>query len=140
MTVSEIRAAQAAALIDEVAFEVVNESEQSTNAPVVRAPARPTIELEGGVTWARLTPGPEENTEFLHIRYEIGAKSGAKMSRHNGREFTLVLEGELLLELGFESYLLKPGDSIIFDSTTPHRLTNAGQVPMHAISVIFNRE
>jgi len=140
MTVSEIRAAQASALIDKIEFEVIDESEQSSNAPVVRVHARPTIELEGGVTWDRLIPGPEEGIEFLHIRYEVGARSGAKMSRHNGREFTLILEGELLLELGFENYLLKPGDSIIFDSTTPHRLTNVGPVLMHAVSVIFNRD
>jgi quercetin dioxygenase-like cupin family protein len=60
------------------------------------------------------------------------------MSHHNGREFQLVLAGEMLLELGFERYRLKAGDSIIFDSTTPHRLSNAGQEPMRAISVIFN--
>lgn len=139
MTASELRTAQAAALIDasKLGFE---EGDPPSKEPIVRANARPTIELEGGVTWARLTPDPEDKIEFLHIHYEVGASSGARMSRHNGREFTLVLEGELLLELAFESYLLKAGDSVIFDSTTPHRLTNAGQVPMRAISVIFNRE
>ena len=140
ITVSKIHAAQAATIIDKIEFKVVDESDQESNTPVVRAHARPTIELEGGVTWARLTPDREERAEFLHIRYEVGARSGANMSRHNGREFTLILEGELLLELGFESYLLKPGDSIIFDSTTPHRLTNAGSVLVHAVSVIFNRD
>ena len=140
VTTSGIHASQAAALIEKIVFDLVDENEQSLNAPVVRAHARPSIELEGGVTWARLTPGSEERIEFLYIRYEVGARSGAKMSRHNGREFTLILEGELLLELGFENYLLKPGDSIIFDSTTPHRLTNVGPVLMHAVSVIFNRD
>ncbi len=139
MTASEVRTAQDAALIDALKFDG-DERAVSTNSPVVRANARPTIELEGGVTWARLTPGPENKIEFLQIRYEVGARSGAKMSRHNGRELTLVLKGELLLELGFESYLLKAGDSVIFDSTTPHRLTNAGQEDMQAISVIFDPE
>ncbi|MCG3211936.1 MAG: hypothetical protein FOGNACKC_05582 [Anaerolineae bacterium] len=139
MTASEVRTAQDAALIEALKFDG-DERAVSTNSPVVRANARPTIELEGGVTWARLTPGPENKIEFLQIRYEVGARSGAKMSRHNGRELTLVLKGELLLELGFESYLLKAGDSVIFDSTTPHRLTNAGQEDMQAISVIFDPE
>jgi transcriptional regulator with XRE-family HTH domain len=113
---------------------------RKSRSPVVRANARSTIELMGGVTWARLTPGSEEDAEFLQICYEVGASSGAKMSRHSGREFGLILEGELLLELGFERYLLKAGDSIIFDSTTPHRLTNAGQASMQAIWVILNRQ
>jgi transcriptional regulator with XRE-family HTH domain len=105
--------------------------------PVVRRGARPTIELEGHITWQRLTSKAESGIEFLQTCYATNAKSGEKMSHHSGREFHYVLEGELLLELGFERYLLKAGDSIIFASTTPHRLSNAGSVPMHALSVIF---
>ncbi|MCC6802774.1 MAG: cupin domain-containing protein, partial [Anaerolineae bacterium] len=36
-------------------------------------------------------------------------------------------------------YTLKPGDSIIFDSTTPHRLSNQGKETMRAIWVVINR-
>jgi mannose-6-phosphate isomerase-like protein (cupin superfamily) len=57
------------------------------------------------------------------------------MSRHNGREYGVVVSGELLLELGFERYHLEPGDSIAFDSSTPHRLSNPGATEMHAIWV-----
>jgi len=137
MNPSQLRAAQAAALIDHSDLGFDGRDHQS-KGPVVRVNARPTIELLGGVTWSRLTPSPEDGIEFLHIWYDIGATSGEKMSHHAGREFHLVLEGELLLELAFERYLLKTGDSIIFDSTMPHRLSNAGQTPLRAISVIFN--
>jgi transcriptional regulator with XRE-family HTH domain/quercetin dioxygenase-like cupin family protein len=137
MTAGQLRAARAAALIDlaELGFD---DGQHPPKEPVIRSNARPTIELLGGINWQRLTPGPERGIEFLHICYKVGAKSGEKMSHHSGREFQYVLEGELLLELGFEQYLLKAGDSIIFDSTTPHRLSNAGDVPLRAISVIFN--
>jgi len=108
--------------------------------PIVRANLRPHIELLGGIIWERLTPTAEDGVEFLQIYYEVGATSGEKMSHHSGREFQFVLEGELLLELGFESYILKAGDSIIFDSTTPHRLSNAGTTPLRAISVIFTEK
>lgn len=133
MTASQFRAA----LVDpaELGF---NDGGRPRKEPVVRANARPTIELLGGINWERLTRGPENGIEFLQVCYNVGAKSGEKMSHHSGREFQYVLEGELLLELGFERYLLKAGDSIIFDSSTPHRLSNAGNVPMRAISVIFN--
>ena len=106
--------------------------------PAVCAHERARIELRGGVIWERLTPSSTDNAEFLEIHYASGASSGEAMSRHPGREFGMVLEGELQLELGFERYLLKPGDSIIFDSTTPHRLTNVGQGEMRAVWVIFN--
>jgi transcriptional regulator with XRE-family HTH domain len=138
MTASEFRAMQLAEPAEnlDIGFESQERAEES---PVMHLTARPTIELEGGVTWARLTPGPENGIEFLQICYEVSASSGKRMSHHVGREFGLILEGELLLELGFERYLLKAGDSIIFDSTTPHRLTNAGQVTVRAIWVVMDR-
>jgi uncharacterized cupin superfamily protein len=61
------------------------------------------------------------------------------MSHHEGREFGLILEGELVVELGFEAYPLRSGDSIVFDSTTPHRLTNRSLQPMRALWVVFDR-
>ncbi|MCL4395421.1 MAG: cupin domain-containing protein, partial [Chloroflexi bacterium] len=66
-----------------------------------------------------------------------GATSGASMSHHEGREFGLILEGELVVELGFERHALCTGDSIIFDSTTPHRLTNACTKPARAVWVVL---
>lgn len=134
LTPSELRSTQEDGEIERMVF---GDGDSVIRGPVVKAAMRPVISLEGGVTWSRLTPGPEEGVEFLLIQYEVGASSGAKMSHHTGREFTYVLEGELLLELGFEKYLLQPGDSFIFDSTTPHRLSNAGDVPMRAITMIF---
>jgi mannose-6-phosphate isomerase-like protein (cupin superfamily) len=41
----------------------------------------------------------------------------------------------LEITLGFETYRLTSGDSISFDSSRPHRLANAGDVPVEAIWV-----
>lgn len=108
------------------------------HAPIVHAASRATLELNSGITWARLTAAAEPDTEFLEINYAPNAESGKTMSSHAGREFGLVLEGELVVELGFESYTLKAGDSIIFDSSTPHRLTNTGPRPMRAVWVVLH--
>jgi transcriptional regulator with XRE-family HTH domain len=107
------------------------------SSPIVHADGRPTIELNGGVTWSRLTALAEKDAEFLEIDYAPGAASGANMSHHGGREFGFILEGELTVELGFESYTLEAGDSIIFESTTPHRLRNKGFSSMRAIWVVI---
>lgn len=107
-------------------------------SPMVHANSRPIIELKGGVTWSRLTALAEAGAEFLEIAYEPGAMSGANMSHHEGREFGLILEGELVLELGFESYALHNGDSIIFDSTIPHRLINKSNQSMRALWVVLS--
>jgi transcriptional regulator with XRE-family HTH domain len=113
--------------------------ERQSSTPVVHASARPMIELKGGVTWARLTAMAEQGAEFLEIAYAPGAMSGANMSHHEGREFGLILSGELVIELGFESYTLHEGDSIIFESTVPHRLINRSDRPMRAVWVVLNR-
>lgn len=110
-----------------------------SSAPVVHAYSRPMIELNGGVTWARLTALPEDGAEFLEITYAPGAMSGASMSHHEGREFGLILEGEFVVELGFESYTLHKGDSIIFESTVPHRLVNKSAQPTRAVWVVLSK-
>lgn len=110
-----------------------------SSSPLVHAGSRPTIELKGGVTWSRLTSLPEKEAEFLEITYAPGAMSGVSMSHHEGREFGLILEGELVVELGFESHVLQEGDSIIFDSTVPHRLLNRSEQPMRAVWIVLNR-
>jgi len=107
-------------------------------SPIVHEISRPLIELKGGVTWARLTALAESGAEFLEITYAPGATSGENMSHHEGREFGIILEGELIIELGFESHKLCAGDSMIFESTTPHRLANRGTGQMRAIWVVLS--
>jgi transcriptional regulator with XRE-family HTH domain len=136
MTASELRAMRATP----PAVQVDKDGQEPGEAvgPVLRPDDRRRIELQGDVSWERLTTEPEEKIEFLEIHYEVGASSGEKMSHHTGREFGLILEGELLLELGFERYRLEAGDSIVFESTTPHRLTNVGEVPLRAVWVVMD--
>jgi transcriptional regulator with XRE-family HTH domain/uncharacterized cupin superfamily protein len=110
-----------------------------TSSPVVHAAARPTIELNGGVTWSRLTALAEHGAEFLEISYAPGAMSGANMSHHEGREFGLILEGELVVELGFEAHTLLRGDSIVFESTVPHRLINKSSQSTRAVWVVLSK-
>lgn len=135
MTSSEHRAAQVQATTD---GKELNLGHHKIKGRILHAEARPMIELLGGVSWARLTPSLEENIEFLKLLYDIGGSSGSTMTSHSGREFGLIIEGVLTLELSFETYVLHPGDSIIFDSTTPHRLVNFGEVAMSAIWVHFS--
>ena len=138
LTSSHVRAMQDQGLLAESdLFEA--QSSHHSKGPKVCQETRATIELMGGVIWERLTPGAEENIEFMEVFYAVGAASGQAMSHHTGREFGLVLEGQLTVELGFERYVLDPGDSIAFDSTSPHRMTNTGPTPVRAIWVVLDR-
>jgi transcriptional regulator with XRE-family HTH domain len=110
----------------------------STNI-IVHPGTRETIQLMGGVTWARLTSESENGIEFREICYEVGADSGPVKLHHPGREFGIILKGSARLEVDQEHYMLQEGDSFSFDSMTPHRLINTGQETMSAIWVTFTR-
>jgi transcriptional regulator with XRE-family HTH domain len=111
-------------------------------SPVVHAWERAAIELESGVHWEELAADEEEGIDFLHAVYESGGASTPDRSlmRHDGREYGYVMSGTLNIQIGFQEYELGPGDSIAFDSTTPHRLFNKGAVPVHAIWFVVGRD
>lgn len=109
--------------------------------PVQRAKQRGAIELESGVRWELLTAGRDPDVDFLHVMYDVGGASSRDRAfvRHAGREYGLVLTGRLRVTLGFEPHELGPGDSISFESSTPHLLENAGSEPVSAIWVCVGR-
>jgi transcriptional regulator with XRE-family HTH domain len=109
---------------------------------VQRAEGRKIIDLASGVRWERLTPGPDVMTDFLEVVYSPGGHSTDERRplRHDGREYGLIISGTLQANVGFESYELGPGDSIAFDSATPHEYLNKTGEPVHAIWVVVHTE
>jgi transcriptional regulator with XRE-family HTH domain len=112
-----------------------------THEHVQRGHSRKHIRLAGGVAWERLTAQPDDEVEFLYVKYDAGAESCPEDSffRHGGKEYAYLLEGRLGVQIGFERYELSPGDSISFESHNPHRLWAIGNEPAIAIWVIVNR-
>ena len=109
---------------------------------VQRAVGRNIIDLASGVRWERLTPGADAMTDFLEVIYSPGGHSTDERRplRHDGHEYGLVLSGTLQANVGFESYELGPGDSIAFDSSTPHEYLNKTGEPVHAVWVVVHSE
>jgi transcriptional regulator with XRE-family HTH domain/mannose-6-phosphate isomerase-like protein (cupin superfamily) len=111
--------------------------------PIVqRGCDRKIIDLASGVRWERLTPQSEAMTDFLEVIYSPGGHSTDERRplRHDGREYGLVISGTLQANVGFESYELGPGDSIAFDSSTPHEYLNKTGDYVHAIWVVVHTE
>src|SRR5712691_566798 len=108
---------------------------------VQRAGERPAIALNSGVKWERLMFWGDEDVEFLEATYAPGGASSPDDSfvRHNGHEFGYVLTGTLRVVVGFDEFILEPGDSITFPSSTPHRLSNEGTEPVRAVWVVRGR-
>lgn len=109
--------------------------------PVQHSGDRVSIRLASGVIWERLTTASIATADFMHVTYEVGGASSAEdeFQRHAGQEFGYVIRGTLGVTVGFDEYVLQPGDSIVFDATAPHRVYNLGDEPVHGIWFVLGR-
>jgi transcriptional regulator with XRE-family HTH domain len=105
--------------------------------PVVHEAERQVLRLDSGVTWERLGRLPPHDVDFLLVTYAPGGSSSSTgtLMRHAGSEYGMLLRGELVLTLAFEEMTLRAGDSISFESSTPHRYRNDGS--QEAVGVWF---
>ncbi len=122
------------------------DSDPSTAPPepglaLQRAGGRPAITLNSGVKWDRLMFWADEDVEFIEATYEPGGASSPDdaLMRHSGHEFGYVLSGTLTVVVGFDEFVLRPGDALTFPSSTPHRLSNEGEETARAIWVVRGR-
>ena len=93
---------------------------------LVRPAQRKILETSPNVRMELLAWGNTAMEPHL-FRVKPGGGSGESYS-HDGEEFLHVLRGEFELWLHNEGhYLLKAGDSLYFESSTPHRWKNPGR-------------
>jgi transcriptional regulator with XRE-family HTH domain/quercetin dioxygenase-like cupin family protein len=107
---------------------------------VQRAGERSTIELSTGIRWERLTPDHDRRVDFLEVVYQPHGRSSDSNQavRHDGREYLLVLEGEVDAVIGFETIRLSEGDSLAFDPNTPHQYVNPSSATARCLSVVVH--
>jgi transcriptional regulator with XRE-family HTH domain/transposase-like protein len=96
------------------------------NPRLVRPAQRKILETTPGVRMELLAWGHTAMEPHL-FRVRPGGGSGESYA-HEGEEFLHVLRGnfEIWLNSG-EHYRLRPGDSLYFESSTPHRWKNPGR-------------
>jgi transcriptional regulator with XRE-family HTH domain len=74
--------------------------------------------------------------EPLIVTLEANADSGRNPIVHTGREFVYCLEGRVAYTVDAETYLLEPGDSLLFEAYLPHRWKNADAKPSRLLLVL----
>ena len=92
------------------------------------------ISTDEKLSFLQVGDAKKYNLQILHETYEPGADTGKIMLRHSSTEGGIILEGEIELTVGEQKKILKEGDSYLFDSTTPHRFNNIGDVPCKILS------
>lgn len=96
------------------------------NLRLVRPAERKILETSPGVRMELLASGHTVMEPHL-FRIKPGGGSGESYS-HEGEEFLHILRGDFEIWLnGSERYRLKPGDSLYFQSSMPHRWKNPGR-------------
>ncbi len=96
------------------------------NPRLVRPSQRKVLETTPGVRMELLAWGQTAMEPHL-FRIKPGGGSGESYS-HEGEEFLHILRGDFEIWLnGQEHYRLKSGDSLYFESSTPHRWKNPGR-------------
>ncbi|MEV5530138.1 helix-turn-helix domain-containing protein [Streptomyces prunicolor] len=103
--------------------ELVQEPDQD-DFHLVRADAAMTRDGQDG----RYTVLSGSRETMSVVRVELAAGKNTKTARHVGEEWLHVLSGAITLDISGVSLELDTGDSVHFDSSKEHRLTNKDDV------------
>lgn len=71
------------------------------------------------------------------VALEPGKGSGDQMIVHTGHEFVYCLSGSIRYQIEKEEYLLKPGDSLVFESYLPHCWENKGDDTAQILLILY---
>lgn len=106
---------------------------------VRRAGERPSLSVATGVRWERLTADDDDHVELLEMTYDVGGSSYGEnaLVSYRGREYLVVIEGRLAVEVDGQRHDLRPGDAFVFDAASPHRLWALGDAPARVITALI---
>jgi quercetin dioxygenase-like cupin family protein/DNA-binding XRE family transcriptional regulator len=83
---------------------------------------------------------PEKANRFMEPFLVTMVPSEVKeLSTHDGQEFIFVLEGEMRVQVGDQVEILKPGDAVYYDSSSPHLVKCQGDKPTKILAVLYAR-
>jgi transcriptional regulator with XRE-family HTH domain len=104
---------------------------------VLRADARQYVAWGDSGRKALLTPKPFHSLEVVVARFDAGGSTGDEPYTHgDSEELLIVVEGRVHVQLGTEIYELGAGDSVHYQSSTPHRVVNQGSEVAEVMFVI----
>jgi transcriptional regulator with XRE-family HTH domain len=129
---------QQLALALEIPITALFENETSeSNVAYVKFERRPRATFEHG-TLEDLGAGSSiRAVEPFVVTQEPAAGSGSSDIVHTGYEFIYCLEGRIAYTINEYTYLLEPGDSLLFEAYLPHRWQNLSSSRSRWILVLY---
>jgi len=106
-------------------------------SPVVRAENRKVLRFpHSHLMFELLTPDLNRQMEMMMATLEPNTSTCEEPLGHPGEECTVVLQGEMEIQIGEEVFRLKKGDSIYYYCAIPHKITSVGEEGLVFISAI----
>ena len=97
---------------------------------------------EDGIDISNLAPKFKDKlAEPYYVTYEYNASQQNKpihLTTHSGQEFDLVLSGQLKVQIGNHVEVLSEGDSIYYNSSTPHGMIAIGGKDCTFVAVVMS--
>ncbi len=109
---------------------------------VTRAGAGQEIANAHGMTYYNLAYAFQNRiAEPLYVKSKFDEEAQHKdieLTTHDGQELDLVIDGHLLVQVGEHRTTLGPGDSIYFDSSTPHGMIAVNGEDCNFYAIVLN--
>jgi len=75
--------------------------------------------------------------EPLYVTVPPGANHDMTPNSHAGQEFDYILSGVMRIVIGKNEVVLHPGDSVYYDSRTPHAMQAVGDDPVQFLAMVI---
>lgn len=98
---------------------------------------RPRTEIENARLEDLGTGLATRAVQPLVVTLKKGGGSGRSSIVHTGHEFVYCLKGRILYVIEEQSYLLNPGDSLLFESHLPHRWENVDMEESQLLLILY---
>ena len=113
-----------------------------TTYDLTRAGEGQRIEKANGMTYYNMAAAYRNRIAeplFVKAEYDEAAqREEIPLTTHEGQEFDLVLKGHLKVQVGTHYEILGPGDTIYYDSNTPHGLLAVGGEDCEFYAIVLN--
>ncbi|WP_407385860.1 AMP-binding protein [Ruminococcus sp.] len=109
---------------------------------VTRRGAGQKVSQAHGMTYYNLAYAFQNRiAEPLYVKSKYNPEAQTKpmeLTTHDGQEIDIVIEGQLMVQVGDHKEILGPGDTIYFDSNTPHGEMAVGEQDCIFYAIVLN--
>ena len=78
-----------------------------------------------------------QKIEPLYVTVPPGTNRYMVPNSHDGQEFDYILSGVMRMVIGKNEVVLRPGDSVYYNSSTPHAMQAVGEEPVHFLAMVI---